>query len=344
VYKRKNTPYWWAKIAGGARFSTKEKKKSLALTKAVKKEDELFHKKLGIPMRTKGKPFEQAFLVYLEDVKTNKSWSHWNNQRKFLEGKFLPYFGPNKNIKEIEELDIKRYLNKRKGNGASDIMRNREFASLQVFFKFAKSYNWISYNPTLEIHQVRENMPKRAHYTKEEAESIFSVEHPGTIMFWLSFFASLRPGEVLRIKWDDIDFKNKIITVGTPNKSNRPRQIPLHSLLEERLKDHPQHLHSPYVLCQPDGKPYKTYQRFVEKILKLSGVPKIKYRSAHGMRHSFGTYLIEELGVPVTKVQRWMGHADPNTTMRYNHPLEEADKGLLEQLKLDKSVRKNVRV
>ena len=45
----------------------------------------------------------------------------------------------------------------------------------------------------------------------------------------------LRKGEVVNIKWDDIDFRNRIIYIGN-TKNGEKREIPINDYLTEQLK------------------------------------------------------------------------------------------------------------
>ncbi len=49
-------------------------------------------------------------------------------------------------------------------------------------------------------------------------------------------------------------------------------------------------------------------------------------RPIHRLRHTYASVLLTELGVPITKVSKWLGHSNIDTTVdRYGHLLPDAD-------------------
>lgn len=338
VYRRANSKYLWAKISFEGRifrFSTKQTNERAALRVAVLQEEKLINQKFDLPVRTAGKYFDEAFTEYLEAVKAKCSFSHYRNQRDFYKSKFLSWFTPHKNIKQIEEADVVNYLEARKKAGVSNATHNRELCSLKSFFKYAKSKGWIKYPPTLDIKQLKENQAPRREYSIEESQKLFKSNHPGSILFWLSHFASLRPEEALRLKWADVDFKKGVIAVvsykNAKTKNNKTRYIPLHEQLSQKLQAHPRFLRSEYIFCKPDGSRYKNYRKFLKRICDEAGIP---YRGLYPMRHAFGTFMVES-GVSLEKVQRWMGHQDVKTTMQYVHAVDATDKEMINRHHVD---------
>jgi len=188
VFRRERSKYWWAKVCvrgNEHRFSTKQTTKREALRVAKDEEDRLYELRFGIKKRAKGKAFGDAFPIYLESVKANKSFSHWNTQRKFYEGQFLPYFDENRNIMEFDPLLLTRYLDKRKRDGVSDTTRNLELASLKAFFTFAETNHWVNFKPTDQVKMFKAIKKPRQEFSLEESRRILEVDHPGTVLFWL---------------------------------------------------------------------------------------------------------------------------------------------------------------
>ncbi len=78
-----------------------------------------------------------------------------------------------------------------------------------------------------------------------------------------------------------------------------------------------------YLFANSDGSPYRNYSRInklVKKAVRRAGIDKTI--SSHNLRHTYASLLID-LGVPIDKVSKYMGHSDINiTARRYQHFVE----------------------
>ena len=63
----------------------------------------------------------------------------------------------------------------------------------------------------------------------------------------------MRRGEILRLRWEDVDFKRSTIQVVSREdghtKNYESRSVPMNGVVKEALKRHPRRLDSPYVFC-----------------------------------------------------------------------------------------------
>ncbi|HUT71007.1 MAG TPA: site-specific integrase, partial [Desulfatiglandales bacterium] len=133
-------------------------------------------------------------------------------------------------------------------------------------------------------------------------------------------------GEILNLKWANVDFKNGFIVVeGT--KNDEIRQIPLNKKLTEALQDVRKASKGEYVFSDK-GKPYTDVKTGWWTALKRAGIENFTF---HGMRHTFGSRL-GMAGEDLRTIQELMGHKDINMTMRYSHPTPEHKKRAVEKL------------
>jgi len=160
----------------------------------------------------------------------------------------------------------------------------------------------------------------------------------------LSAMTGMRRGEVLGLRWDDIDFdrdslavRQAIVAAGydtyveTP-KSHRSRTVDLDPItvralrtrrkeqLEERLAGDSGYLASDLVFTNPDGSLVHpdTFTQAFDRKVEQTGLRRI---TLHGLRHTHATLLLKA-GVPVHVVSQRLGHSDPGFTLRqYGHVL-----------------------
>ena len=130
--------------------------------------------------------------------------------------------------------------------------------------------------------------------------------------------AGLRQGELIGLKWTDIDVDRKMIYVRGA-KGMKDRVTVLSDIANQYLQFYreqydPKH----WVFEGPPGVRYSP--RSVNSIIKRNafraGIE--KKVSAHTLRHSFATHLLEG-GTDLRYIQALLGHESSRTTERYTH-------------------------
>lgn len=193
------------------------------------------------------------------------------------------------------------------------------------------------------------------------------------VFFNIAIFGGCRNGELLALKWEDIDFDNNTISINkavslvdgkmlikAPKTHKSIRTITLPQNIMKLIKQHKNNQterilklgdywhNENYVFTQDNGKcmhyhtPYHTFKRLIkyyndyvasDEKSKLPDIP------LHGLRHTSATLLISEQ-VDIRTVSARLGHSQASTTMNiYAHALKENDKIAAE--KLNNVLRKN---
>jgi site-specific recombinase XerD len=169
--------------------------------------------------------------------------------------------------------------------------------------------------------------PRKEHklpqiFSVEQIKQLLSVvTNPKHRMILSMFYGSgVRMNELRHIRLCDIDSKSfQVKVVGGKGKKDRFTLLPKH--LVEPLRDcYRQHKPRVYLFeGQRPGMPMheRSIQHFVQKYITMIGLGGKDY-SAHTLRHSFATHLLDA-GADLHTIKELLGHSNLSTTMIYLH-------------------------
>ena len=282
---------------------------------------------------------------------------------QYTSNKAIEYFGDKKKLREIDTEAVKRYLNFLKttptdtGEPFSATSQKHFFGTLRNVLRYAKRLKYISVDPTEDIapNEKPHREKKQIDFLTPDEAARFLNCLESEPLFWqamlnLMLISGLRRGEAVALQWQDLDAKNlelsivrnvtldknseKGYNVGK-TKTGESRKVPISSRIclmllrlkqeqEERLKVSLlpnafifSNVTDPYKPIRPDSVTTKV-RRFVEK----NRLPNV---SCHDLRHSSAALALEA-GTDLKTIQMILGHADPETTMRYYAGITEAAK------------------
>jgi integrase len=201
--------------------------------------------------------------------------------------------------------------------------------TLHGIFKRAARVYGLPTNPVAQVERPR--LPRRAGidvFSREEVMALVraaNTEQDGAL-YLTAAFTGLRIGELLALRWGDVDFEADTIRVrrnwtaggeGTP-KSGRGRAVPMVEEVAQALARLGQRERfvgdQDLVFCDLLGRHlgYKSLsQRYKESLAKAE----LRQLRFHDLRHTFGTHAIRH--ADPREVMEWMGHADLATTQKY---------------------------
>ncbi|MDA2920011.1 tyrosine-type recombinase/integrase [Desulfobacterota bacterium AH_259_B03_O07] len=270
--------------------------------------------------------FADEFLQYVRDTKAKRSW-----KRDELSLKHLNNFLGEKKLSAITPGDIQDYQSSRLKDGKKPATVNRELACLKHLFNVAKQRNkFFGENPVSRVKFLEENNHVERILTPEEENKLLSnsASHLKPIIL-TAINTGMRKGEIISLKWSNVDFDNDLITIEATNtKSKKQKKIPINSVLrkvflEQKLKTG----FDEYVFHTPEGKPYYRQDSLKKSFLgacKRAGIKRLRF---HDLRHTAATRMMEN-GANIVAVSKILGHSDLKTTMRYAHPDESLKKAV----------------
>ncbi len=136
----------------------------------------------------------------------------------------------------------------------------------------------------------------------------------------LCYSCGLRISEVIHLRVKDIDGERHLLKI-VQGKGKKDRFVPmseamLHLLRRYWCQYHPRDLlffASPYLDREVTPTSITKALRIIKQSLSIT-----KRGSSHSLRHAYATHQLEA-GLPLHLLQRWLGHSDIRTTMRYVH-------------------------
>ncbi|HEY2441151.1 MAG TPA: site-specific integrase [Solirubrobacteraceae bacterium] len=157
-------------------------------------------------------------------------------------------------------------------------------------------------------------------------------------IFLTAAFTGLRMGELIALRWRDVDFAGSAIRVRasyyaghlTTPKSGKVRAVPMapdvaSGLAQLGRRDHWTGDDDLVFVGAAGGYvDGSALRRRYKESLARAGLRPLRF---HDLRHTFGTRMIAK--ADIRRVQEWMGHADVQTTMRYLHFAPRAEDAAL---------------
>lgn len=265
----------------------------------------------------------------------------------------IPYFKDlGKSLDKVTRVDIQKYVDFKFENGklngsgglSSKSVRTHMIVIHQAFEDAIKN-NLILTNPCKYVALPKKQRIEPNFYTLSELQSMFSAlkDEPLYPLIYFTVVYGLRRSEVLGLKWDSVNFENKIITIKhtvvrqngvfekdcTKNNSSY-RSYPLTDEVKVMLEDFrekenanralfgKEYINNDYIFKWDNGKTYSPdyISKKFSQLLKKNGLRHIRF---HDLRHNCASLLVAN-GFTLKDIQEWLGHADIQTTANiYSH-------------------------
>jgi integrase len=295
-----------------------------------------------------GRTFRTAadeWLDYCEKVRDCKASTlrDYRNMVRVLDREF-----GNRKIEAITPEEIELWIT---GYSGSNRTRQKYLVCLGSIFKRAMKVHGLPRNPADVVERPRVRRAAKIDVLRpEEVLALVRAaeSEQDAAIFHTAAFAGLRMGELLALRWRDVDFTRRTIHVRenwtqgetTTPKGGTERAVPMAEEVAQRLARLGQRDHfttdDDLVFCTLRGQHvgYKSLKERYRAALRAAGVRE-DFRF-HNLRHTFGSTVIRH--ADSREVMEWMGHADLTTTRRYLAFVdrEDAAKRVSEAFSLEK--------
>jgi integrase len=171
------------------------------------------------------------------------------------------------------------------------------------------------------------------------------LKEPLRTLVLTAVLTGLRIGELLALRWCNVDFDRKVIRVreavyeghfSTPKTQSSQRDVPMGPLLQQTLCQHRTRTKTlpvdALVFASRSGSPFRPgnlLRRHLRPSCEVAGLPPISW---HAFRHTHAT-LLSDLGEPLKTAQAQLGHASFTTTAEiYAHAVPASQRAAVEKL------------
>ena len=186
---------------------------------------------------------------------------------------------------------------------------------------FTKAVEWdmVEADTLKRIRKVRllQDDSKRLRYlSQEECHNLINSCEPHLKPIVITALnTGMRKGEILSLKWDNVDLKHGFILLHKTKNGER-REIPINTTLRGVLQGVTRRLDIPHVFYDHStGRAYNDVKRSFSTALRRAGIKDFHF---HDLRHTFASHLVMA-GVDLTTVSRLLGHKTLAMTLRYAH-------------------------
>ena len=253
-------------------------------------------------------------------------------------------------IAAITPEDVQDFLGALRKSGLSESTIRGIYRILKAMMNDAQEDGMIRKNPCKKIRlETAEPLEQRV-LSRNEQEKLRCAagDHLPTM---LGLYTGMRLGEICALRWSDIDWEQRTITVrrtvqrvvsacsstgkktflmiGKPKTKRSRRVLPMPAFLLELLEEQARKATSEYVLGTRSAAEPRTIQRQFKRIAEKCGLGGVHF---HTLRHSFATRMLE-LGVDVKTVSALLGHSSAKITLDvYVHSLFEQQRIAMEKM------------
>lgn len=203
---------------------------------------------------------------------------------------------------------------------------NRLLGNLKHMMSMAVAWGFLHQNPFVGVKLLR--VPRRHEriLTKEEEvrflEACNQTRAPHLrLCVSLALNTGMRKGEILGLRWEQVDLTNRIITVYNGKTAQSDRALPMNDVVFELMRNWQRERAGVFVFpfSRNKDEQMRDLKTSFNRAVRLAQIPHLRFRD---LRHTFATRLVRA-GIDLITVQHLLGHSTINMTTRYAHSLAD---------------------
>lgn len=234
-------------------------------------------------------------------------------------------------LDKITAFVIEKYrIDRKEKDQVKDSTINDDVSTLGHIFGRAIKEGILDKNLCKDIKKLKVTQSRERVLNAEEIAMLLDkLEGKCRFMVLTGLFTGMRLGEVLRLKWTDIDFAKCLITF-IQSKTSKQVTVPLSSYLADELTKYKEgHTEERlFEVKEITNAVVIRYSEYFSKLFKELGIHDFTY---HNLRHSFAS-LHGDIGTGAIVTQNILGHSKVDMTLRYSHIGLESKKRAVQAL------------
>lgn len=270
---------------------------------------------------------EQGFSEYNKLIEFNLTKKSVDTA-KTAERRFLTFIPGNRLLNTIERKEAENLM--MKISKSAPLGCYNYLKIYRTMFNVFVDWNYIASNPFLKVKLPKRQKEEPIAFTEEQINIVcerLTAKGKEVIsdMVLFAVESGLRLDEENNLRWSDIDFNNKVITIGNKlfkTKSKKVRRIPFNERMEQILiRNSGRQIKNgkilrEFVFVQKNGKQFKkdTISKSLKKVIKEAGLPDELHW--HCLRATAATRWASNK-VPIFTVSKLLGHSTVNVTTRF---------------------------
>jgi integrase len=281
---------------------------------------------LKLPKKTNVPTLAEYCIPFLENAKRGRENTYLGKKR--VVGTLTKYLG-NYKLDRITTFHIEKFRTDRtKADSVKNITINTDVDILSSILNRSIEEGIIEVNPCRKVKKLKVMQVRDRILTGEEIGYI-QDRLKGTkdgLMILVALLGGLRLGEVLSLKWGDVDFVKAELTF-VQSKTGKRLTNPIGDRLLKELVEYKESSKDERLFDNEDvnQKLVIKYSSHFSRLFKKLGIERFTF---HNLRHCFATYL-SDCGSDAFTTQSILGHASVNQTAQYTHKGMPAKRGTI---------------
>lgn len=282
--------------------------------------------------------YGEFLLEWLEKKRSAVRSQTLENYSCIVKRKIAPKLGKMQ-LSQLSPRHLQHFINESLAEGLSESYVVKIYTVLNNSLLTAYKWKLIPDNPMECIDKPRIGRKEQHVWDRRRLNTFLEKACSDRlyVAFFLAMTTGLRRGEILGLRWKDVDMDNQVLNVcqilsnsgkailseTKTASSRRIVDLPVeavnllrshrHAMIKERLEAGPEYRDHDLVICTSKGTPVnpRNMLRSFKRITKAAGLPEIRF---HDLRHSHATLLIEN-GADIKMIAERLGHSTTRITL-----------------------------